>query len=257
MKKTSVSELVSLLRQLGLCSGDRVLIHSNFSSLGLVPEGPAGLLDALNEVLGSEGTLIVPAFTFSFCRNEVFNPRTSVATTGVFANLVLSQPSRYRTVHPNHSFVALGVDADKVVEFRSPTSFGKGSSFESMLEHDVKVLLLGVFQNSFVHYVEQFVGVPYRYEKKFSGVIEEEGRQREETFSFYVRREGICGTEEEDRKPAREIFFAQERCRSVRFAYGMHRLFSGRYYCDFMAEKLREDRLFLVDKASYNGPIYG
>lgn len=53
-------DLQEAFQQAGLASIRLLLVHSSLSSLGLVEGGADTVLDALLEVLGEEGTLLVP-----------------------------------------------------------------------------------------------------------------------------------------------------------------------------------------------------
>ena len=59
----TVQSLGSELRALGLTSGDTVLAHSSASSLGFVAGGTQAVVQALLDVLGPDGTLVVPTHT--------------------------------------------------------------------------------------------------------------------------------------------------------------------------------------------------
>ena len=55
-------EIIAALQEMGLKNGDKVLLHSSLLSLGEVEGGPDAVIDAFLELLGSEGTLLVPVF---------------------------------------------------------------------------------------------------------------------------------------------------------------------------------------------------
>ena len=59
----TVQSLGSDLRALGVTAGDTVLAHSSASSLGFVAGGAQAVVQALLDVLGPEGTLVVPTHT--------------------------------------------------------------------------------------------------------------------------------------------------------------------------------------------------
>ena len=62
----SFDKLVFEFKRIGLSTGDTVLVHSSFKSFGGVEGGPQTVIDALKQVLGVKGTLIVPRFNFDF-----------------------------------------------------------------------------------------------------------------------------------------------------------------------------------------------
>ena len=251
MKHPTINQLTSFFAHLGVSHGDLLLIHSDIRLLGMVENGLAGILTALRTAVGDEGTLVMPTFTFSFCRGEVFDVQRTPSGTGVLTEALRTKPDAFRSVHANHSFAAIGLRAREVLTMTDKSSFGPGSVFRNFLRKKAKILLIGTFVNSFVHFVEQKVGVEYRYNKDFHGIVCDKGREYEDTFTMYVRRQDLEGTEEEDRKLAREAFFDSKACRGELFQYGVHRLFWAHDYCDFLMDKLVKDPLYLVDKKKY------
>ena len=57
--------IVKTLRDLELSTGDIVCVHSSFSSLGYVEGGPGTFIEALEEVVGASGTIMMPAFSMT------------------------------------------------------------------------------------------------------------------------------------------------------------------------------------------------
>lgn len=55
--------LAAGLRELGVRTGDTLLAHSSLSALGWVCGGPVAVVRALLDVLGPDGTLVVPTQT--------------------------------------------------------------------------------------------------------------------------------------------------------------------------------------------------
>lgn len=51
------------LRALGMCEGMLVMMHSSLSSMGWVCGGPMTVILALQDVLTSSGTLVMPTHT--------------------------------------------------------------------------------------------------------------------------------------------------------------------------------------------------
>ena len=49
------------LRAVGLREGATVLVHSSLSSLGWVAGGPVAVIQALLDVVGPDGTIVMPA----------------------------------------------------------------------------------------------------------------------------------------------------------------------------------------------------
>lgn len=55
--------LISDFKKLGIVEGETLLLHSSLSRLGWVNGGAETVISALLEVLGDEGTLVVPTYT--------------------------------------------------------------------------------------------------------------------------------------------------------------------------------------------------
>lgn len=190
MLEVTQAQIAAALRAVGLGAGDGVLAHSALHFLGRPSGGVAVYLGAFQEVLGPQGTLVVPAFNFGFARGERFDPRETPSDgMGVFAELVRKSPGACRSPHPLQSVAALGQFALDLCGRDTPCAFDPGSPFERMLELDFKLLLLGAGMQSasMVHYCEQRAAVPYRYWKEFSGPCRVGERWEARTYRMFVR----------------------------------------------------------------------
>jgi aminoglycoside 3-N-acetyltransferase len=184
-------QLEDALRGLGLATGDTVLVHSSYKSLGPVSGGPKTVIDALLGVLGPDGTLIVPTFNFGFCEGERFDARNTPSRMGVLSELVRTDPRSRRVEHPIYSFAAIGARAEQAAAISDPSSYGAESLFGRLREWDGKIMIAGLSYNdsfTFLHHVEEIEGVGYRYHKNFTGMVTDmDGHTRERTVSMYVR----------------------------------------------------------------------
>jgi aminoglycoside 3-N-acetyltransferase len=107
------ARLVKDLRALGLQSGDDVMVHSSFKSLGGVVGGPPTVVEALLEVVGPEGTLVVPTFTHSGTTH--FDPLVSPSHNGAITEAARAHPRALRSWHPTHAVTAIGPAAAELV----------------------------------------------------------------------------------------------------------------------------------------------
>jgi aminoglycoside 3-N-acetyltransferase len=226
VREISPQQVVQVLQAVGVQPGDRLLVHSAVQFLGKPKNEPTSpavwmYLAAIQDVLGGDGTLAVPAFNFSFARGEPFDSRsTPSAGMGAFSEFVRQQPGSMRTPHPMQSLAVLGPLAADLAGRDTPSAFDPGSAFERLLDLGFKLLLLGADVNavSLVHYSEQRAAVPYRYWKRFTGRVRQGDDWQERTYSMYVR--DLEVDPQLDLKPVQTRLEQDERWRSVAVNYG-------------------------------------
>jgi len=190
MLEVRKEQVIAALQAVGVRAGDGLLIHSAVQFLGKPAEGLGIYLEAIQEVIGPEGTLAVPAFNFAFARGEPFDPQEAPSQKiGAFAEWVRTRTEARRTPHPMQSLAVIGAQAADLAGRDTPSAFDPGSAFERMLELDFKLLLLGADVNaiSLLHYSEQRLNVPYRYWKAFRGQVRTADGWQERTYRMFVR----------------------------------------------------------------------
>jgi aminoglycoside 3-N-acetyltransferase len=166
----TVQSLGSDLRALGLAAGDTVLVHSSARSLGFVAGGSQAVVQALLDVLGPSGTLVVPTHTpdntdpADWCNPPVpeawwqtirsqapgfDRSRTPSRWMGVIAETVRTWPGAVRSDHPQVSFAALGRHAASITgSHQLSDALGDSSPLGVVYRLDGKVLLLGCGHDS-------------------------------------------------------------------------------------------------------------
>jgi aminoglycoside 3-N-acetyltransferase len=99
------------------------------------------------------------------------------------------------------SVAALGEDTS-VVEDLGRYSIGKDSTFDKLRRKGgTKFLFLGARPSkcmTYVHYIENEIGVPYRYNRAFTGTITDYRETTRETYILFVRYRGVIPTERPD-----------------------------------------------------------
>jgi aminoglycoside 3-N-acetyltransferase len=159
------SSLAADLRALGVRAGDVLLVHSSLSSLGWVSGGALAVVQALLDVLGPAGTLVVPAQTavnrdpstwepppppdwWPAIRESLpgFDPaRTPSVNVGVIPEQVRTWPGAVRSAHPQTSFAAVGARAAELMGVhRTECHLGEESPLAALDAAGASTLLLGV-----------------------------------------------------------------------------------------------------------------
>ncbi len=171
------------------------MMHSSLMTLGRLRDCPLSqsahaIVGTLLEVIGDEGTLVVPTFCFGFCRKEPFDRRkTPSEQMGVLSETVRRWQGSCRSPHPMQSISVVGRHAQRLTQLDPLAAFDESGPFAGLLELDAKLLLLGAPMQaaSLVHLAEQRREVPYRYRKRFEGPYIDHGRQTVRTYEMFVR----------------------------------------------------------------------
>ena len=163
---------------LGVRSGGVLLVHTSFRAVRPVEGGPLGLVEALLDAVGSEGTLVMPSW--SGADGVPFDRRATPASPdlGVVADTFWRLPRVMRSDHV-HAFAAKGPQAAFVTSDPLPLPPHRYESpVGRVYDCDGQVLLLGVGHdaNTTVHLAEVLAGVPYWVRK--SCTVTENGALR-------------------------------------------------------------------------------
>jgi aminoglycoside 3-N-acetyltransferase len=188
-------DIESALRNASLREGDVVLVHSDVSTIGKIGivrernEFLELILSAFLNVLGKEGTLVVPTYTYSFCKGQVFDIKNSASTVGIFSEFVRTRKKAIRSEDPLFSHAGIGMRAEKLLCNIGKECFGKDSFFDRLCMSDGKIMYFGkAFEITFAHYIEKAFQVNYRYDKSFSGtVVRDDGSAYQSEVIYYVR----------------------------------------------------------------------
>lgn len=156
------------LRGLGIQAGDTLMVHSSVKSVGETENRADTILDALIEAVGEEGLLLMPCHTWAQMgpQHPVFDPETEPSCVGILPDLLRRRQGVYRSLHPTHSVVAWGKDAQAYIagEERCTTPCPRQGCWGRLYDRKAKVLFLGcpLSKNTFIHSVEEWADVPLR-----------------------------------------------------------------------------------------------
>lgn len=240
----SLKDIEDALNKIGITKGDDVFIHSNLGFFG-IQEGCRtaddlceGFLTAIRNVVGSEGTIITPTFTYSYCHNEIYNPYTSKTTCGMLAEYMIKKYPENRTLDPNFSVCGIGKNMKEYKASNIHEAFGKDSFWDKFLANKGKIICMNFDSGStFIHYIERQNNVSYRYNKAFNGqtVIKEKMYRDYAVHFVYDGGEDAPCMERVD-----ELCKEHGISKQVNLGKGTILSFSSREYYDFFSELLKK-----------------
>ena len=168
-------QLAEHLRQLGVTPGDILFIHSSFKSLGPVEGDAETVINALEDVVESNGLILMPSFHLIEWdeRAKIWNHDSTPSTVGWLTEFFRRMPGTVRSDHYSHSVAARGRGAAEIVGGhlrreglrsgwdREPWGFTYGlhSPMYQAYVRNGSVLMLGVdYETStFVHLAEVMI----------------------------------------------------------------------------------------------------
>jgi len=183
------------LKACGLAEGQTVIVHSALSKLGWVCGGPVTVIEALLDVLGPKGTLVMPAHSGENtdpahweappvpkdwqatirATMPAFDPATTPTRgMGRISELFRTWPGALRSYHPTTSFAALGPNAQFITdEHDLDQSHGERSPLAKLYDLNASVLLLGVnhSNNTSLHLAETRADIPKTYLQTGSAIL--------------------------------------------------------------------------------------
>ena len=166
-------QIKSQLETFRFAVGHHIHIHSSLKSVGEVEGRGESLLATLIEFFTQDGGMVsFPTHTWN---KNMLDLNRKDTCMGMLSKLALQREDGVRSSNPTHSMVIFGEGAkeyakwdENIVSSTSPVGcYGK------LCDTDGYVLLLGVDQkkNTYIHAVEEMLGVPERYTKEFHRTI--------------------------------------------------------------------------------------
>lgn len=193
--------LVKDLIELGLKAGDIVIVHSSMSKIGWITGTSVAVINALMEVLTTEGTLVMPTFSTDYTDPEnwqnppvpeewkpiirdhlpAYNPKiTPTRGMGRIPETFRNYPDTIRSEHPQCSFTAWGKHKSFICsEHNLSPVFGKKSPLEKLYKLEAKILLIGVDHgnNTSLHYAECEASIKNKPIQKQGSAILKDGKR--------------------------------------------------------------------------------
>tara|TARA_B100000674_G_scaffold54690_1_gene38035 strand:+ start:3743 stop:5350 length:1608 start_codon:yes stop_codon:yes gene_type:complete len=192
-----------------LPSYDYIFVSTGFAGLGRLQH--ASSLDDLCQyhleaLLHSfpSSTLIIPSYSYTFGESApgslaCFSKQTP-SKIGPFSNYLINNKIGLRSPDPMVSVITIGPKQDSILKNLPNNSYGHDSIFARLLDTSTLCMSIGLGTNwtPFIHYLDYINMEPYRYDKLFSGYIQDDYKQKIKTvwnYSVPVRitnAEGNC-----------------------------------------------------------------
>jgi aminoglycoside 3-N-acetyltransferase len=147
------------------------------------------IIEVLND-LYTPKTILVPTFTYSFTKTGIYDIKNSASEVGRFSEEIRKQfdPS-HRTRNPVFNVIDTNKYLSKF-QLKEESAFSKDSMF--CLIHElghviVNINIDGLF-GTYLHFLEYYHNVPYRYNKSFLGKkILSNQKMENVDYQYYVR----------------------------------------------------------------------
>ncbi len=162
---TFTPRMVTDLRALGVRPGGALMVPTSYRAFGADRPSPDEIFDALEQAVGPDGTLLVPALSYQQDPILHHDTRTTPSNVGYLAEYFRLHRAARRSLHPTHSVCATGAGVDEWLGGHEldRTPCGPNSPFRRILDRGGQILMLGcgLRPNTAMHAIEEVVGVPY------------------------------------------------------------------------------------------------
>jgi aminoglycoside 3-N-acetyltransferase len=163
------ASMANTFRAVGLEPGAVVCVHSALSRLGYVRGGEEAVIDAVLDVIGPSGCLLMPGFSTGgfmadYIRsNAVFEVNRTPSLGGAVTEAFRRRPDVQRSAHPTNSVLACGRGAEEILKDHqhSLTPYGFKTPYGRLVERDdTFILMLETHVQSLLHHIQERVDFP-------------------------------------------------------------------------------------------------
>lgn len=188
------NQIIQQIEALGIRPDDLLCVHISLRSVGAIAAENTTSAEVMIEALRycvRDGLLLIPAYTYSNIREyPVFDVRNTMPCVGAVPTVAvqlankaydLGDPTIVRSLHPAHSVVAFGKNAQEYIrdDAKAATPMPPFGSHKKLYDHKGKILLIGVGLTNctFIHAIDEYmepdgVSAPYAVD-----VIDYEGNK--------------------------------------------------------------------------------
>ena len=253
-------DIVKAFRNVGLKKDDVVMVHTSLKSMGYVCGGAQTVIEALIEVVGENGTIMMPTQSW-----KNLDPTTGVHweidesqwqiirdnwpaydknitptnTMGAVAEMFRQWDGSVRSDHPARSVCAWGKYADYLTKNHDVSNiFGDGSPLSRLYDLNGKVLLIGVGydKNTSIHLADARAQYPGKHDCIEHSAIMEDGKRVWKSYSTLF-------VDGEDFEDIGEAFEKEHAISEAMIGNAVIKLMSQRDVVDFSVKWIEENRV--------------
>ena len=190
----NVDDISKVLKKNSIQNGDNIFLHVDafvtaFLEGNSIENKIETLISGITNYIGPTGTLVLPTFTYSSTKNNVYDPNKTQSEVGIVTEYFRKKKNVLRSLNPIFSVASIGKLSDNFKNSSTSDCFGKGTCFDLMYKYNFWIVTLGCSFDrvTFIHYVDQFNNVSYRYFKNFKSFIINDSNKIESNINYFVR----------------------------------------------------------------------
>ena len=188
------NDISELLKKNNIQIGDNIFLHVDafvtaFLKGNSTEEKIDTLIESIINFIGPSGTLVLPTFTYSATKNEVYDLNQTQSEVGIVTENFRKRKNVLRSSNPIFSVASIGKLSENFKNSSITDCFGDGTCFDLMYKNNFWIVTLGCSFDriTFIHYVDQFKNVSYRYFKNFKSLIINDSKKINSNISYFVR----------------------------------------------------------------------
>lgn len=166
------------LKNINIKKDENLFIHSDLGLLKLyknkrdIYQTCKIIINELLKIVGKDGTLAFPTFTYSFTNKKPYFPNISKSICGHLSEHAKKIKSSALYSDPNVSVVVVGKNKKFLTQNCTENAYGKNSFFQRFYELNGQICNINMDSAStFIHLFERNLNVKYRSDKTFYGYI--------------------------------------------------------------------------------------
>jgi len=248
----SIEKVMDALGSLDLKRGDTVMVHSAYSSIHPVERGAEGVMLAIENAVGPEGTIVMPVFNWDILHQGdeiIYDVKNTPSKMGYLTEYFRTRSGTEITKNLFNPLAVKGRLAAELLGCSSHSSWGPDSPFQVLYDARAAILMIGVDYNvvTMFHVAETMAGVSYRFVYEFpNAFLIDASDARVPLNNTTLRRYDGYPT---DFNVADEILRKKNLVKEIELGDSITRLINGRSLVDCVVEELEKNEEFLIQRS--------